>query len=179
MGLRATPAGEVVMPIYEFYCSRCHRMFNFLSRSVNTTRRPSCPDCGRRRLDRRPSRFAVSRGRSDREDDELDVPFDEAALERAIGSLAGEAEAIDDDDPRQAARLMRRVMEASGVRLGGALEEAIRRLEAGEDPDRIEDELGDAIEDDDAIEPAGGSSKIRRIARRWLPPTTDPTLHEM
>ena len=33
------------MPIYEFYCPHCHRVFNFLSRAVNTDKTPDCPQC--------------------------------------------------------------------------------------------------------------------------------------
>ncbi|MCK4728291.1 MAG: zinc ribbon domain-containing protein, partial [Desulfobacterales bacterium] len=33
------------MPIYEFYCEDCNTIFNFFSRSVNTTKRPPCPRC--------------------------------------------------------------------------------------------------------------------------------------
>ena len=35
------------MPIYEFYCRDCHRVYSFLSRSVAPDRRPPCPKCGR------------------------------------------------------------------------------------------------------------------------------------
>ena len=29
------------MPVYEFYCSDCHAILNFLSRQVNTDKRPN------------------------------------------------------------------------------------------------------------------------------------------
>lgn len=29
------------MPIYEFYCSDCHAIFNFLSRQMNISKRPT------------------------------------------------------------------------------------------------------------------------------------------
>jgi putative FmdB family regulatory protein len=49
------------VPVYEFYCCDCHTIFNFLSRQVNTEKRPSCPKCGRPELERQVSPFAVSK----------------------------------------------------------------------------------------------------------------------
>jgi len=122
------------MPIYEFYCPDCHRIFNFFSRQVNTRKRPKCPRCGRPRLSRQVSIFAISRGRSEPEDAGL-PDLDPQQLERAMASLASEAEGLKDDDPRQMGRLLRKVYEATGLGLGSGLEEAVSRLEAGEDPD--------------------------------------------
>ena len=57
------------MPIYEFYCPDCHTIFNFLSKSINTTKRPHCPKCKGRKLRREVSSFALT-GRAE-EGDEL------------------------------------------------------------------------------------------------------------
>src|SRR5512137_1469860 len=130
------------MPIYEFYCADCHTVFNFLSRSVNTDRRPDCPRCGRKGIERRPSRFAVSKGLQEKPEGDL-PDVDDAKLERAMASLAGELDSVDESDPRGAARLMRRLYETAGLPVGGVLEEALRRMEAGEDPDAIDEEFGD------------------------------------
>lgn len=168
------------MPIYEFYCADCHTVFNFLSRSVNTDRRPDCPKCGRKGIERRPSRFAVSRGR--KEEPEGDLPdVDDAKLERAMASLAGELDSVDESDPRGAARLMRRLYETAGLPVGGVLDEALRRMEAGEDPDAIDAEYGDALDAEDPFLGADGDAKpaASKLARRFLPPRTDPELHEL
>ncbi|MEI6128202.1 MAG: FmdB family zinc ribbon protein [Pseudomonadota bacterium] len=47
------------MPIYEFYCTSCNTIFNFFSRTVNVTKRPACPRCGRE-LERQVSMFSFS-----------------------------------------------------------------------------------------------------------------------
>ncbi len=73
-------------------------------------------------------------------------PIDEAKMEKAMAMLAGEAEKISEDDPRQAAQLMRKLTDATGLSLGSGMEEALNRLEKGEDPDRIEAEMGDLLE---------------------------------
>ncbi len=168
------------MPIYEFYCPDCHVLLSFLSRRVDTSRRPACPRCGRPRLERRPSSFAISRGR--REEPEGASPgvpdLDDARLERAMESMAGELESLDDDDPRQAARAMRRLYETAGLPLDAATSDALRRMESGEDPESIDEDF-----DEDAgvpaAESAGARAKVSRVRRRWLPPEVDPHLYEM
>jgi putative FmdB family regulatory protein len=166
------------MPIYEFYCSRCHRIFTFLSRSINVDKRPPCPKCGREELARRVSAFAISKGR--KEDATGDDPLsglDETRLERAMEALAGEAEGLDEEDPRQASRLMRKLFDATGLPLSGGMEEALRRMEAGEDMEKIEQDLGDVLDQDPfaAGLRQGGPGGLRRV----LPPSVDTTLYEM
>lgn len=168
------------MPIYEFYCADCHRIYGFLSRTINTAAAPACPRCGRASLARRASAFAISKGRPDSgaADDDGTPELDEARLEQAMESLAGEIDGVDDDDPRQAARVMRRLFETTGMPVGEGMDEALRRMESGEDPDRIEEELGDVMEND----PFGGTprqGRVRALRRRWLPPSIDPKLYEM
>ncbi len=165
------------MPIYEFYCSDCHRIFNFLSRTVNTERRPNCPKCGRADLEREVSLFAISRGREEGDEDAM-PDMDEGKLEQAMQVLAREAEGMNEEDPRQAARLMRRLFDATGLRLGSGMEEAIRRMEAGEDPEQIDQEMGDILEGEDPFAPktSGGMAGLRK---RFLPPSVDDTLYEL
>jgi len=168
------------MPIYEFYCARCHAIYSFLARAAGAAaRRPSCPRCGMPDLDRRVSSFAISRGRSDAGPGEDSLPdVDEARLERAMESLAHEVESMDETDPRGAARLMRRLYETAGLPLGSGMEEALRRMEAGEDPDAVEEELGDVLEEG----PFGGEpekKEARGRRRRLRPPRVDPELYEM
>ncbi|HKQ60936.1 MAG TPA: zinc ribbon domain-containing protein [Candidatus Polarisedimenticolaceae bacterium] len=162
------------MPIYEFYCAGCHRIFNFLSRTGDTSRRPDCPRCGRPRLERRPSRFAISKGRPAAG---AEGEGDDAQLDAALESLAGEAERLDESDPRQVAGLMRRLHERTGMPLGTGMEEAIRRMEAGEDPDAVEDRLGELL---DAEEPeASGGRVLGALRRRLRPPAVDTQLYEL
>jgi hypothetical protein len=63
--------------------------------------------------------------------------------------LAGQAEKIDEDDPRQAANLMRKLTDMTGMKLGNGMEEALSRMEKGEDPEQIESDLGDLLETED------------------------------
>ncbi len=163
------------MPIYEFYCPHCNTLFNFFSKTVNTRKRPDCPKCSAPRLERRMSLFAVTgRAAEDGGDDAL--PFDESKMEQAMQMLAGEADKIDEDDPRQAAQLMRRLTDMTGMDLGDGMEEALARMEKGEDPEKIEEEMGGLLEGDEPFQPKAkaGGGRVRRPA-----PTRDETLYDL
>jgi putative FmdB family regulatory protein len=165
------------MPIYEFYCIDCHRIFSFLSRRIDTAGRPACPKCAKPGLSRLPSAFAISKGRKE-EPAGPDMPdLDESRLERAMESLASEAEGLNEDDPRQAAHFMRRMFQAAGLPVADNMEQALRRLESGEDPEKVEEEMGDVFDEDPFAGKQG--SVASRLRRRFVPPSVDSTLYEM
>jgi len=169
------------MPIYEFYCVDCHTVFNFLSRSINTTKRPACPRCARPKLERRVSRFAISKGQSKPPESDQGMPdLDESKMEQAMEALAGEAEGLDENDPRQMARLMRKLYEGTGLPLNEKMEEAVRRLEAGEDPEKIEEQMGDILDEDDPLLGGpGASGGLRGLSRKLRRPEVDETLYDL
>ena len=162
------------MPVYEFYCEDCNTIFNFFSKSVNTTKRPKCPKCKKKPLKRQMSAFASINGNRKQEDSE-DLPIDESKMERAMELLAKEAGGINEDDPRQAARLMRKFTDATGASLGSGMEEALRRMEAGEDPEQVEAEMGDLIEQEEPFVFEGKKGAKTRRAR----PYRDETLYDL
>ena len=163
------------MPVYEFYCADCHAIYNFFSPSVNTDKRPACPKCGRLDLERKASLFAISKGLKE---DAGGMPdLDEAGLEHALAAMAGELEGMNEDDPRAAAQMMRKLFSASGMNLGPGMEEALRRMEAGEDPESIEADMGDVLEQE---EPSAGTSRARlKALRRLLPPRVEETWYSL
>ncbi len=162
------------MPIYEFYCENCNTIYKFFSRTVNTSRVPSCPGCGRKELKRQISLFSTISGDKDGSEDGM-PEIDESRLEKAMGYLASEAEKLDEDNPREAARLMRRLTEMTGITLGDRMEEAISRMEAGEDPDQIEAEMGDLLDDE---EPFTVERRTLKSTRKQAP-AVDDTLYEL
>jgi putative FmdB family regulatory protein len=164
------------MPIYEYYCPDCHVIFNFFSRSVNTNKQPNCPRCGRPDIDRQMSRFSISKSRPEGSEDMGEgMDFDEARMEKAMQALASELDGLDENDPRQAAGVMKKLTEAAGVELSPGLREAMKRLENGEDPDQIEADLGDILEDGEPFVLSG--KKAVKTTRR--PPERDETLYDL
>lgn len=166
------------MPIYEFYCEPCHTIYNFFSPRVNTGKTPFCPNTGcNSLLERQVSLFSISKGRTEEEADDGLGDIDESKLEQAMMSMAGEVDNLDEDDPKQAARMMRKLFDASGMKLGDNVEEAISRMEAGEDPDKIEQEMGDVLEENPF------SSKPKKLLddlrRKYFPPKVDEHLYEL
>ncbi len=143
------------MPIYEFLCGPCNTIFSFHSFRVNPEKRPACPRCGAGDMRRVPSRFGVAATRKSAGDAGPgpsgaagDDALDDPRMERELMRLAGELESMDENDPRQMAAAVRKMTEIAGEPVTPAMEEMIRRLEAGEDPERIEEDLGDALEDE-------------------------------
>jgi putative FmdB family regulatory protein len=162
------------MPIYEFYCKDCNTLFNFFSRSVNTKKRPVCPRCKKTKLERQMSTFARLTGA--KEDSDLDdLPVDEAKMEKAMNMLAREAEGISEDDPKQAVSLMRKLSDVAGIGFGPGMEEALSRMEAGEDPEQVEAEMGDLLNEEEPFIIGGKKGgKVKRAA-----PARDETLYEL
>ncbi len=164
------------MPIYEFYCDQCNTVYSFFSRTVNTDKIPLCPACKTVPLKRQMSLFAkITRGREEPSDEGM-PPVDESRMEKAMTMLAGEMEGIDEEDPRQAVRLMRKLSDLTGLQLGAGMEEALSRMEQGEDPEQIEQEMGDLLESE---EPFVLGQKTSRGTRRPSPPRIDETLYEL
>ncbi len=162
------------MPIYEFYCDKCNVIYNFFSARINTQKRPMCPKCGGGPLDRLVSKFSVLRGTKEERD--VDMPdLDESKLEKAMSLLEREAEGFDTDDPRQSADLMRKLCDMTGLQLGSGMEEALRRLEAGDDPDQVEAEMGDVLNGDELFSASGKARE--RLKRRA--PARDETLYDL
>lgn len=167
------------MPIYEFYCRRCNTIYSFLSRTIQAARVPNCPRCRKLKLQKQVSLFAPT-GRakdSGAADGEPPLPMDESKMEHAMDALAREADTLTEEDPRQAASLMRKFSNMTGMALGSGMQEALKRLEAGEDPDAIEAELGDQLEKEDPF--VMPDKKPRGRGARRPPPRRDATLYEL
>jgi len=160
------------MPIYEFYCKNCHMIFNFFSASVNVEKRPKCPRCKRIKLVKQISRFSTLKN-SGSENDTVMPDMDESRMEKAINLLAKESEHLDENDPRQAANLMRKMTDMAGLNPGPGIEEAISRIEAGEDPAQVEADMGDLLEGEESFSFKGRSSRLIR----QRPPKVDDKLY--
>jgi predicted DNA-binding helix-hairpin-helix protein len=86
-----------------------------------------------------------------------------------------ESEGINEDDPKQMATLMRKFTERTGINLGDNMEEAISRMERGEDPEQIEKDMGDLMDDEDF----SFEAIKKKAMSRQLPPAHDETLYDL
>jgi putative FmdB family regulatory protein len=164
------------MPIYEFHCKKCNTIYKFFSKAVNTEKIPNCPKCKTSKLKRVISLFSTTSGKKEEGEPGPDLPsIDERKMERAMAMLEKEAGTIKEDDPRQAASLMRKLFDAAGAPMGTGMEEVLRRLEAGEDPDKIEQEMGDLLGDADPFR-MDAKEKRRQPSPK---PKSDETLYEL
>ena len=169
------------MPIYEFYCPPCHTIYSFFARSMNQAIAPKCPKCGRKKLEKKISRFAISKGLT--ESSSAPDPFenvDESKMEALMAEMAPQLDESGDgpEDPRQMANVMKRMFELTGMQPTGAMLEAMKRMEAGEDPDKIDEEMGDAL-DGDGDPFATPAIKGKMLSRFFEAPNVDPELYDL
>ena len=143
------------MPIYEFACPKCRRIFSFLSKRVKPDRLPTCPKCGNKNLKKEVSRFAMTRGlkepaaKTETADGGPPMPdLDDPRVERAMTEMEREMEHLDENNPKHMAHMMRKMKELMPPgSMPKELDTAIKRLEAGEDPEKIEADMGDVLGD--------------------------------
>lgn len=124
------------MPKYDYRCLNCRRRFDvFFSYSEYGTKLVICPHCQSENVQRKIGRVRVARS-------------DESRLESMADpeSMAGLEE-----DPRALGRMMRQMSHEMGEEMGPEFDEVVGRLEAGQSPDQIEQDLPDMGGD------AGGS----------------------
>jgi putative FmdB family regulatory protein len=128
------------MPVYDYTCLECHQRFDiFLTYAEYGTRPVTCPTCGSPRTRRRLPRVRT-----------------QVSDSRRMGSLPGDlsdpsALARLEDDPRAMGRMMRQMGREMGETMPPELNEVVDRLEKGQSPEQIEQDLPDlgAGADDD------------------------------
>lgn len=128
------------MPIYEYQCEKCKRVLSFLVRNVSAHKPPTCPKCGHPKMSRVLSRFATARRGGT--DSDADLP---------------DLSDFDERDPRSMARMMRRMADDAGEDMPPEVDEFCRRLESGEDPEKLEKEFEEKFGDEEG--PGGTSSQ--------------------
>jgi hypothetical protein len=183
------------MPIYEYYCPDNHTVYQFYAKTLaQGTLVPKCPDNPKFRLRKLVSSFAVTSGGKSEAGPPAAAPAgeggpDDARLEAAMGAMEQEFSSVDENDPRAMGRMMRRMAELTGEKIDGEMEEVVRKLEEGADPDSLEDSLGgpeDGGEGDPYGEGPGGPGKPaedprepkHRFRVRRTAPRRDPKLYD-
>jgi putative FmdB family regulatory protein len=141
------------MPIYEFACPDCRRIFSFLSKKLQPPAPPACPKCGRRKMIKQLSSFAMPRGAQEPsaapapEHGPMPDP-DDPRIERVMSEMERDMEHLDENNPRHMAHMMKKMKDLMpGGSVPKEFDIAIKRLEAGEDPEKIEADMGDVFGD--------------------------------
>ena len=143
------------MPIYEFACPKCRRIFSFLSKRVSPDHLPVCPKCGSKKLSKQVSRFAMSKGleepagKTGMGGDEPPMPdLDDPRMVRAMAEMERDMEHLDENNPKHMAHMMKKMKDLMPPgTMPKEMDIAIKRLGAGEDPGEIEADMGDVLGD--------------------------------
>lgn len=191
------------MPIYEFYCPDNHTIYQFYAKTLAQGRViPKCPANPSFRMQKVVSAFAITGG--GRKDDESKGeaaaghdaagadPAEDARMEAAMSAMESEFSSIDENDPKAMARMMRRMSELTGEKIDGEMEEVVRKLEEGADPDSLEEQLGGGEEGAGMDDPYGEGMGMggeggpppdpkepkHRFKARRTAPRRDPQLYD-
>jgi putative FmdB family regulatory protein len=142
------------MPIYEYSCPDCRRIFQFLSKRLQPKRKPVCPKCGNKKLTKEISQFVALKGAAEPgAGPDLDSP----KMERFMREMERDMGRLDENNPRHMAHMMRKMQEALPAdMMPKEMNEAIRRLESGEDPEKIEEDMGEVFDQFMGDEGGGG-----------------------
>lgn len=182
------------MPIYEYYSPDTNKIYSFYAKTLAQGRQvPRCPDDPKARMRKVVSAFAVT-GRHKTEPKDGAAPaadgIDETKVDAAMDAMEREFANVDENDPRALARMMRRMSEMTGEKFDEPMEEAVRKLEEGADPESLEDGMGGESGAEAAADPfgdpfpgAGGPATEKREPRartkvRRPAPVRDPNLYD-
>lgn len=180
------------MPIYEYYCPDNHTVYQFYAKTLAQGRlTPVCPDNPAYRLEKQVSAFAVASGGHKTElaakaPRAGDAGGDDPRMAAALGAMEREFASVDENDPKTMARMMRRMADLSGEKINGEMEEVVRKLEEGADPESLEEQMGG--EDPENMADPGGEKPADRAVQakaagprcraRRQPLRRDPKLYD-
>lgn len=191
------------MPIYEYYCPDNHTIYQFFAKTLAQGQTvPKCPDNAAWRMKKIVSKFAISSGGKKIEDGSDPEPGanpaagdggeDDPRMEAAMSAMEREFSNVDENDPRAMGRMMRKMAELTGEKLDGEMEEVVRKLEEGADPDALEEQFGGmdggeggGMDDPYGEGPMGGDQPAKdpkeakhRFRVRRRAPARDPKLYD-
>ena len=118
----------IIMPTYEYRCKDCNHKFEIILSYQEYENAPvSCPDCGGSNPGRIIRPVRISRAEKAR-----------------LNSLAdpGVLDGLD-DDPQTLGKMMREMSRELGEDMGSEFDEVVDRLEKGQSPEEIEQDLPD------------------------------------
>lgn len=120
------------MPIFEFYCPDNNRIYQFYAKTrAQAARVPKCPDNPKFRMQKMLSRFAVNTGavETPSEPHPSGRQLEDARAEAVMSQIEKEFEHVDEGNPKEMGKILRRMVELTGEKVEGSIEETVRRLE--------------------------------------------------
>lgn len=133
------------MPNYEYRCQDCGRRFEvFFTFADYGKKTVTCKHCHSQNVSRKIGRIRVARS----EENRMSQLEDMANPDR-LESL--------EDDPRELGRIMRNMSSEMGEEIGPEFNEVVNRLEKGQTPDQIENDMPDLA---NAIGNCGGGGDL-------------------
>ena len=183
------------MPIYEFHSPDSGKIYSFYAPSSKYSDAiPICPDGKNNKMVKLLSGFSITGKKEELPDlaseSDSDDPF--AGMEpchanQMMKELEHSIAGIDEDnpDPKQMGSLMRKMCDFSGEGMDEPMEEVVRKLEEGMNPEELEERMGELMGDEDSGEHAKPSdnseestqTKLKRLLMKK--PRRDPTLYEI
>lgn len=173
------------------------KIYSFFAHSPSYAEKiPLCPDGKKYKMEKVMSGFSITGKKEEPvESPSEDVsdpndPFagmDPAKAEKVMQELEGAMGGMDEEnpDPKQMGQLMRKMCEMTGESMDEPMEEVVRKLEEGADPDELEDQMGDFMEEE---APAGSvtvdedapkesvKSRLKKLLKKKM--VRDPELYE-
>lgn len=175
------------MPIYEFYSPDTRKIYTFFARSLAYAgRTPRCPDQPKAKMEKLISKFSVTGRAKEKPDLGGGGESDDPRLDAAMAEMEREFGGLDENnpDPRHLARMMRKMSSLTGEKMPAQMEEMIARMERGEDPEKLEEEYGSAMDDfepgeggDDSGAETDVAATLRLLRGKRI--QRDPTMYEM
>lgn len=154
------------MPIYEYRCADCKRKVSIFFSSFSVADRRAadgeieCPRCSSKNLSRLMSKANMIRGGTRADESAFDEMEDRGMGGMGgmggmdeMGGFGGMFDGIDTEDPRTVARQVRMMKDSLGAEadLGPEFDRALSRIEAGEDPDKVMEDM-----DPESLDMGGG-----------------------
>jgi len=117
------------MPTYDFICNNCNQRFDvFITFAEYGKKTVKCTYCNSRKVRRRMTKVRIAKSEESR-----------------MESMADEFSGIEnmDDDPKEMARMMKKMGREMGEELPPEFDEVVDRLESGQSPEEIEKAVPD------------------------------------
>jgi len=117
------------MPTYDFICNNCNQRFDvFQTFAEYGKKKVSCTHCGSKKVRRRMTKVRIAKS----EDSRMNAMADEFSGFENM-----------EDDPKEMARVMKKMGNEMGEALPPEFDEVVDRLESGQSPEEIESAIPD------------------------------------